>query len=86
LEDLEAAGIRIYPVPARKYLTVEFGQLKQEARLEVINAAGSLIKKLIVPANQTNYTIDLSNVDAGAYYLRITNSSLNNIGRFVITK
>jgi len=86
LEDLEAAGIRIYPVPAKKYLTVEFGQLNQETRLEVISAAGSLIKKVVVPAGQTNYTIDLSNVDAGAYYLHITNSTLNNIGRFVITK
>jgi hypothetical protein len=86
LEDLEAAGIRIYPVPAQKYLIVQFGQLNEETRLELINAAGSLIKNIVVPANQTNYTIDLSNVDAGAYYLHITNSLLNNIGRFVITK
>jgi len=86
LEDLEAAGIRIYPVPAKTYLTVQFGQLNEETRMELISAAGSLIKNIVVHPVQTKYTIDLSNINAGAYYLRIINSSLNNIGRFVITK
>jgi hypothetical protein len=86
LSDLEAAGIRIYPVPAKTYLSIEFGSLTQETHLELINAAGSIVKKAVIQAGQNLYNLDLHGVEPGSYYLHIKNATLNNIGRFVITE
>ncbi len=86
LNDLEAAGIRIYPVPARDYLDIQFGTLLEATQLEVISSTGSVIRKAIVPANSLTYTLDLKGMDNGTYYLHISNNTINNIGRVVIIK
>jgi len=86
LADLSAAGISIYPVPAKDHLTLSFGTLSEPIRLELINSTGSILKQIVIPANQNNYRLDLNGIDNGVYYLHLTNSSLNNIGRFVISK
>jgi len=86
LEDLTSAGINIYPVPARDYLNVTFTTINEKVHLELINATGSTIKKVVVPANQKNFRLDLTGMENGIYYLHLKNNSINNIGRFVITK
>jgi hypothetical protein len=86
LEDLTAAGISIYPVPAKSYLKVEFGNLNEETQLELISANGRILKQVVISANQRSYTLDLNGYETGMYYLHLKNSKLNNIGRFVISK
>jgi hypothetical protein len=86
LENLEAAGVRIYPVPASQYLTVKFDKLTNETQLEVVSVTGSIVRKATVPANQNTFTLDLIGIEPGAYYLHIKNNSINNTGRFIITK
>ncbi len=86
LNDLEAAGIRIYPVPAKEFLDIRFEKLAEQTSLEVINANGSVISKVTVPANSSNYRLDLNGIETGTYYLHIINNTMNNIGRFVIVK
>lgn len=86
LNDLSVAGISLYPVPAKDYLTVSFTTLTEDTELDVINALGSIVKKSVIPANQTNYTLDLKGIENGIYYLHIKNTSINNVGRFVVSK
>jgi hypothetical protein len=86
LAELSAAGISLYPVPAVDHLTLEFGNLTEETRLELISATGSILRLEVIPANQKIFKLDLNGIDNGIYYLRLTNSSLNNIGRFVISR
>ena len=86
LNDLESAGISIYPVPAREFLNIRFERLAEETRLEVISTSGQTVKQVTIPANQTNYELDLNDVNNGTYMLHLKNSTLNNIGRFVVTK
>ncbi len=86
LNDLESAGIRIYPVPAKEFLTIQFERLAEETQLEVISTGGQTIKQVTIPANQTTYELDLNGVNNGTYLLHLKNSTLNNIGRFVVTK
>jgi hypothetical protein len=86
LNDLEAAGIKIYPVPAKDYLDIRFEKLSDNTRLEIINSNGSVVSKVMVPANSSNYRLLLNGIESGTYYLHITNNTLNNIGRIVIVK
>jgi hypothetical protein len=86
INDLESAGISIYPVPASDFLTIEFERLSESTRLEIISTSGQVIKQVTIPANQTTYELDLNGVDNGTYLLHLKNSTLNNIGRFSVTK
>ncbi len=86
LNDLKSAGISIYPVPARDFLNIEFERLAEATQLEVISANGQTIKQVTIPANQSTYELDLNGVNNGTYLLHLKNSTLNNIGRFVVTK
>jgi hypothetical protein len=86
INDLESAGITIYPVPAKEFLNIEFERLAEETQLEVISTSGHTLKQVTIPANQTTYELDLNGLNNGTYLLHLKNSNLNNIGRFVITK
>jgi hypothetical protein len=86
LNDLEAAGIRIYPVPAREYLDMQFEKLTDITRVEVINSNGSVVSKATIPANSSSYRLDLNGIETGTYYLHLSNNTINNIGRIVIVK
>jgi hypothetical protein len=86
LNDLEAAGIKIYPVPANEYLDIQFEKLTGLTSLEVINSNGSVVSKVMIPANSSDYRLSLTGIETGAYYLHIKNNTINNIGRFVIVK
>jgi hypothetical protein len=86
INDLESAGISLFPVPAKEYLMINFSNLAEEVQLDIINATGSVVKKSVVPAGQRSYKIDLNGIESGLYYIHIKNNTLNNIGRFVVTK
>jgi hypothetical protein len=86
LNDLEAAGIKIYPVPAKEYLDIHFEKLTDLTSLEIINSNGSVISKVMIQANNSSYRLSLDGIETGTYYLHISNNKMNNIGRFVIVK
>jgi hypothetical protein len=86
LQDLEAAGIRVYPVPAKEYLDVQFEKLTEETQAEIVSSTGSIIMKATIPSNTNRYRLDLKGMESGTYYLRVSNNTINNIGRFVILK
>jgi hypothetical protein len=86
LNDLESAGIRIYPVPAREYLDLRFEKLTDITSVEVINSNGSVVSKVVIQANSSGYRLDLNGIETGTYYLHIRNNTINNMGRFVIVK
>ncbi len=86
IDELEAAGISIFPVPAKDYLMINFDNLTEEAQLDIISASGSVVKKSIIQIGQHNYKIDLNGIETGFYYIRIMNSTLNYNDRFVIAK
>ncbi len=86
LNDLEAAGIRIYPVPAKEYLDMQFESLTENTQLEVINSTGSVVRKVTIPGRSDNYRLDLKDIGNGTYYLHVTSSKLNHFGRIVVLK
>ncbi len=86
LNDLEAAGIRIYPVPAKDYLDMQFVKTGESSQLEIINSNGNVVAREVIPAGVSSYRVNLNGIEAGTYYLRVSNNLSNNIGRFVIVK
>ena len=66
--------IRIYPNPANDILNIATNG--EEYEVKVYNIAGSIIKEVTI--NGSNYSIDLSSMNKGVYYLQFVNSKTSN--------
>jgi hypothetical protein len=86
VNNLEDAGIRIYPVPARDYLNVSIDLQNEDTHIEIFSLAGSMALQNVIPSNQTTYRVDLKGLKAGVYFMKIYNNKLNNFGRFTIVE
>jgi hypothetical protein len=77
--DFSLSSVKIYPNPTVSYWTIQSEQNIDKA--ELIDITGKIIQS-IVP-NQTNFTLDASNISSGIYYLKLT-SSLNSMVQKII--
>jgi hypothetical protein len=86
VQELKDVGIQVYPIPAKEFLTIQFGNQYQETQLELISATGNVVLRTVIPANQNDCTLNLKNVNSGIYFLHVVNNQLNGVGKIVITK
>ncbi len=77
------SGIKIYPVPVDKILTIEFQQTDiNEIDLDIFNTLGqSMIEKENEKIYNNKLQLDVSALDSGLYYIQIKNT--NTLLRFV---
>ncbi len=75
IEELEFENLEIYPNPVNNTFTVSGSETSME--LELINAAGVLVKKGMV---KPNGQVDIANLPTGIYFLKL------QIGNHFITK
>ncbi|MGX7668455.1 T9SS type A sorting domain-containing protein [Flavobacterium pedocola] len=68
------SGIILYPNPAKSVLIIE---LPFESRVEIVNALGQ--KVISKPNAQKNWSIDVSGLSAGVYYVRLGEKQLKFI-------
>lgn len=68
LQSTAQANIKVYPNPFSNGLMVESGG-DLIATVEIYNAVGTLIKS--VPVNAVQYQIDLSELGAGSYFVKV---------------
>lgn len=66
-------GIRAFPQPARTEVTIEHGALKSKGWISLSSASGQVVKRVDVPADETQTLIDISQLKAGIYLLRFDN-------------
>jgi hypothetical protein len=86
VSNFNAAGIKVYPVPAREHLTIQFSNLTENTSVEIISTSGSIVMKSLAVKDQVDMNVDLNGVENGTYLLRIRNSKLNAVGRILINK
>ncbi len=68
----EPTQLRIYPVPAKDYITVSISNGREESTINIYNALGALIK--VVELKESTTEIDISDLPAGAYYISVTDA------------
>ncbi len=69
------SDLLLYPNPAKEILNVQFESLKRSAmNLEVVDAMGRLVysKKVTVNYGSNSYSLPISNLDSGLYFLRLS--------------
>ncbi|MCX6244572.1 MAG: T9SS type A sorting domain-containing protein [Bacteroidetes bacterium] len=69
----EGVGVNIYPNPASDQITVEFssGNHSGPATVYLLNNQGRHLKSFVIPENSLKSRMDVSDIPAGFYLLRI---------------
>jgi endonuclease I len=77
----------LYPNPALDYLNIKLYQVLQaNSTLQVMDVTGRIVKEQIVNANTVNINLDVKNLSAGRYFVKIVNSSQIINESFLVTK
>ncbi|MBI9034230.1 MAG: carboxypeptidase regulatory-like domain-containing protein [Bacteroidales bacterium] len=79
VEDMEANGIAVYPNPATEYVVLD---MQGSAKVEIFNTIGDIVKS-IENYNSGN-EINIENLEAGAYFFRITNNDHTSIQKVIV--
>jgi hypothetical protein len=84
-ENLETlVDITVYPNPASDNVNLRFEKaLDDEVNLMVISSQGKPVKTMIIEATTIEKQIDLQELPAGVYYLKLTKGKLSNVYKVV---
>ncbi len=68
--------IRVYPVPAMNFLTIDTGgSLQQDLVIELLSVSGQRLFRKEIPAGQSLITLDTGRYPPGAYILNISSGN-----------
>lgn len=79
-EDLMDIGLNIFPNPSSGEFFIEFNQPLPNAELTVMNVVGTVIYSGMVPENQTQFPVNMSESSKGIYLVKV------NVGAQSFTK
>lgn len=84
-DDLNSLQLSIYPNPAMRELNINLGKgIISEAVMTVYNNAGKLVSRSTLSPGTANHSLDITAYPAGLYFLRISTSTGEYTGRFMI--
>ena len=69
MNDLESAGISIYPNPSTGLFTIQSVQSIES--VQILDIRGRLVYKS-TSTNESSFVVNISNENAGVYYVRLT--------------
>ena len=79
-----AKGLRLYPVPAQDYVQVEWTQPAEAMQLSVLDVQGRLLQQHQLQAGQLSHRLNLDQLSAGMYLLRLQQGESQVYRRFVV--
>lgn len=76
--------VKVYPNPASEILNIRFEEpLEGEITISLLDSQGRLIKTDVAEATTIEKQLNLQDIAAGVYYLRLTNGKLVNVYKVV---
>lgn len=77
----------VYPNPTAESLNIKLAQtLTANSTLKVMDVAGRIMKQQIIPAGTFNFSIDVKQLTAGRYFIKISNNNQVITQSFVVIK
>ena len=87
INTLKAGKFRIYPNPADEVVHIQFGDQTGFNRVEILNSIGKTVKILDnLSATDTQVAINVSNLPAGVYFLRLLGDKNQQTSRLLISR
>jgi hypothetical protein len=79
-----AVNIKIYPNPASDIVNISFEEpVDGEINLTILDSQGKLVKRDVIESAMTEKQINLQELPAGIYYLRMNKGKLVNVYKVV---
>jgi hypothetical protein len=76
--------LKIYPNPVSEYINIQFEEpVEWEVPVSVLDSQGRVIKSDVVESTMLQKIINIQDLPAGLYYLRLTRGKLVNIYKVV---
>ncbi|MGB0979647.1 MAG: T9SS type A sorting domain-containing protein, partial [Croceimicrobium sp.] len=74
------SNIKAYPQPVEDVLTIELSGVRgDEVKLEVLSLGGKLIKSLVAKNSNNTYNLDMSDLLAGFYLVRVSGNDYSEV-------
>ncbi|MBO5843760.1 MAG: T9SS type A sorting domain-containing protein, partial [Bacteroidales bacterium] len=74
----------IYPNPAQDNATMEIVGLDQDAKIVISDLQGRILSQDNINAGETRYTINVSNMASGVYYIRIVTDKAVSTQKLIV--
>lgn len=84
-ENLETmVTVTVFPNPASDNVNIRFDEaIDDEVKLIIVNSNGKPVKSVIIEATTIEKQINLQDIPAGIYYLRLIKGKLSNVYKVV---
>lgn len=83
VDELEKAGISVFPNPTRDYVMVTFDSAMNGVSLTVTDANGKVIQVLSKENNASVVSVDLNGLETGVYFLKIESETFSGVERII---
>ena len=74
----------IYPNPASANAALEINGLNQDAKIVISDLQGRILSQEAISAGETRYTINVSNMASGVYYIRIVTDKAVSTQKLIV--
>jgi hypothetical protein len=74
----------VYPNPATSQATLEINGLNQDAKIVISDLQGRILSQDQISAGKTRYTINVSEMASGVYYIRIVTDSVVSTQKLIV--
>jgi hypothetical protein len=78
-----SAGLEVFPNPAKDLITISGQHLKENARLEMLNATGEIIYAMKINAHDGTF-LNTRNLPPGVYFVKVTDLASTQTRKLVI--
>ena len=75
INDPLAAGVSVFPIPAKDFINVNFDGVKNVTAISIYNVVGQKLKTVNVYAGSKTVAIPVSDMKKGVYFLRVYSNS-----------
>jgi len=77
-------SVKVYPNPVSDIITIQFEEVvESEINLMLLDSQGRVVKQDVVEATVSEKQINMQDVAAGIYYLRLTKGKLVNVYKVI---
>ncbi len=77
-------NVTVYPNPATSQATLQVKGLQSDAKIVISDLQGRILCEGKIKANTTAYTLDLSNMSSGVYYIRIVTDNVISTQKLIV--
>jgi len=86
INDFTKTQLGIFPNPAKNQITVNFDATATEGSIRVFDVMGRTIITQNVSKNTSAYTLDISSLNNGSYFVELVSGDVRGINKFVVSK